>query len=250
MPDHETTLGGARGGSFPTTSWSILKRLRNPDSAGFQEAMRKLAETYWKPVYCQIRHSWGKSNEDAKDLTQEFFTTMILEKSMAAKFLPERGSFRSFLKASVTNFLRDANKTAGRAKRGGNAEWLSLQGEGFDLSDVVADPSTLTPDQVFDEAWKNLVLGRAVERMEKKLRSEGRDACFEVFRRYEIDPAGPEPSYKSVGEALGLTPDAVKNQLMRARQEFKEAVTEELSDTVDCASDLEDEIRELFGGRR
>ncbi len=228
----ETEMGGADR-RFPKTSWSILVQLQDRESLAYRKALERLLGLYWKPVYCLIRHAWGKSNEDAKDLTQDFFSAAVLEGSLVEKFAPERGSFRAFLKASVMNFLRDDAKAAGRQKRGGDVRTLSLQMEDFDLADAIPDTRSLTPEQLFDAAWRNFVLARAIELVEERLRADGKQAWFEVFRRYDLEAGSVETSYRNVGETLGLTPDTVKNHLTRARQEFRNAVSDVMCETVE-----------------
>ncbi len=233
---------------FPSTSYTFLRRLNQKPSPDYDAALKLLLDTYWKPVYCLVRRVWGKSNEEAKDLTQDFFTSMVLEKSFVQKFVPERGSFRAFLKAAVNNFLKDASKSAGRQKRGGGTRILPMSVHEFDLSDMIPDSQSMTPDQVFDQAWKNVVLARAVEILKKQLADQGKEMVFEVFQRYDVHPADSDVSYKTVGQALGLTPDTVKNYLTAARAQFREAVEDVVADTVDSPVDLNSEIAELFGG--
>lgn len=218
--------------------------MRGRDTEARRQALTRLIQLYWKPVYIVIRRSWGKSNEAAKDLTQEFFSEVVMEGPLIERYAPEQGSFHSYLKAAVTNFMRDAVKTEGRQKRGGNAKILSLD---FNPEDDVAIPdNSLSPEQVFDLAWKHVVFSKALSVVEQKLTSEGKAAYVEVFKRYELLPAGPQPSYKDVGQAMGLSETTVQNYLTRVREELRRAVIEVVADTVENRKDLSDEIRWLF----
>lgn len=246
MTKPDTDIGG-QGRQFPATSWSIVAGARDKGSDEYRRALERLTRLYWKPVYCLIRRSWSKGNEEAKDLTQEFFVSVVLEGDLIHKFTPQRGSFRAFLKAAVTNFMRDAAKAAGRQKRGGDARTLSLQIDDFDIDEIIPDEHTLTPEEVFDEAWKNLVLARAVELTEQRLRSEGKEIYFEIFRRYDLSADSKDLSYRVLGEQLGLNADTVKNYLTRAREVFRDAVSKVVCDYVDNERDLSIEMRELFG---
>lgn len=246
MTKPETEIGGENR-RFPATSWSIVAGARDKGSAEYKRALERLTRLYWKPVYCLIRRSWGQSNEEAKDLTQEFFVSVVLEGGLIDKFTPQRGSFRAFLKTAVTNFMRDAAKAAGRQKRGGDARTLSLQITDFDIGEIIPDAHALSPEEVFDEAWKNLVLARAVEVTEQRLRSEGKEVYFEIFKRYDLSADSKDLSYKVLGEQLGLSADTVKNYLTRAREVFRDAVSKVICDYVDNEQDLSIEMRELFG---
>jgi RNA polymerase sigma factor (sigma-70 family) len=223
----ETDIGGGAR-RFPTTVWAMLQE-------GEEAQLQALVGRYWKPVYCFIRQSWGKGNEDAKDLTQEFFLKAVFEGGLVGKFEPGRGRFRSFLKAAVTNFLRDAAKSAARLKRGGDTRRVDLAGE-------LPDPGTATPEQAFDAQWKRIVLARAVELVEARVKPE----VFGVFRTYDLD--GENVSYEDLAKRHGIRADTVKNYLTRARDEFRAAITEVVAETVGDTQDLAEEIRELFHG--
>lgn len=214
----DTEIGGALR-NFPTTA---------------PRSVDQIVRRYWKPVYCFIRHSWAKSNEDAKDLTQEFFARVVLEGRLTDKYDPERGRFRVFLKAALTNFLRDATKTAGRKQRGGDVRVLELPSD-----DLLPDVRARAPEEAFDEAWRRVVMEQAVE----SLRRELRPLHWEVFKRYDIDRAG---SYEDVGRALGLKTRTVKKYLMVARRRFQYAVRDAMAETVDTHENLEREMKELF----
>jgi DNA-directed RNA polymerase specialized sigma24 family protein len=102
MLDRTTEIGGAGAQSLPPTCEALLQDCRQ----GRPEALQRLASLYWKPVYGLIRKTWNRSNEDAKDLAQEFFATAVFDGEVLKAFSPERGSFRAFLKAALQNFLR------------------------------------------------------------------------------------------------------------------------------------------------
>lgn len=215
----DTEIGGV-GRAFPRTSWSLVRKDRDP------EALQRLVAEYWKPVYCHIRRDWGKSNEEAKDLTQEFFASAVLDGTVLKNFSPERGSFRAYLKGALNNFLKDSAKVA--QKRGGRAKILPL-----DSIDV--------PDQDFDTAWRHIVLAKAAAQIKGVLKSD----VYEVFERYDLNPE--RPSYEALAQVLGVSVDTIKNHLTRARAEFRKAVTAIVSDYVDNQHDLSIELFELYG---
>ncbi len=242
----ETELGG-RERRFPTTAVSIFHILREGAPEERRQALQRLVALYWKPVYCYIRYGWQKGNEDAKDLTQEFFLDTVFEGALAEKFAPDRGSFRALLKASVSNFMRDAAKAARRRKRGGDSVTTSFDMAEVDVLQLAAEAGASTPDEVFDAAWKHVVMSKAVDRIEGRLRDQGKESSFEVFRRYELDPAGASMSYAEMGSQLGMTPDRVKHALTAVRQELRRAVLETVSEYVGTEEGLRVEMKELFG---
>ena len=124
---------------------------------------------------------------------------------------------------------------------------MSLEAQEIELSEFIPDGLALPPDRLFDAAWKNAILGRALRRLEERLASQGRGDCYRIFRRYELESGPDAPSYRMVADEFGLTADFVKHALVRAREEYRVAVSEVLSGTVGSAELLDRELRELFG---
>ena len=80
---------------FATTHWSVVLAAGDSASPGSREALEKLCQTYWYPLYAFIRRT-GYPPEDAKDCTQAFFERFI-EKHYLKDVVQEKGRFRSFL---------------------------------------------------------------------------------------------------------------------------------------------------------
>src|SRR5271166_5070923 len=127
----DTKIGGP-GGKFPATRWSAIVAARSADVAERTRALEAVIEAYWKPIYKYVRIRWSKSNEDAKDLTQEFFSRLI-EKNYLRDFDPGKARLRTFLRVCVDHFLANDAKAATRLKRGGDAQHISLD---FDAAET------------------------------------------------------------------------------------------------------------------
>ena len=92
--------GNLRGqGTFPATRWSLIVAARSAEPEERQRALEILIAAYWKPVYKYIRLRWDKDNEQAKDLTQDFFLR-LLEKDFLAQLRSAAGPPADFF-ASV-----------------------------------------------------------------------------------------------------------------------------------------------------
>jgi RNA polymerase sigma factor (sigma-70 family) len=241
----ETEIGGAAR-AFPATSWTLLEQARQDHAAGGGAGFERLVRLYWKPVYWFIRRSSPASNEDAKDLAQDFFTRIILGGALVERFDPRRGAFRPFLKTSLRNFLAQVRRDEGAQKRGGDVAVLSMNALGSDAVDILPEADALGPEEAFDLAWRRSVLARSLERLEARLRASGKELYWEVFRRYEIAESGAAPSYAEVGAALGLPVDTVKNYLTVARRSFLEVAKEIVYLEVDRREDFAQEISALF----
>ncbi len=88
---------------FATTHWSLVLAAGGDSSPEARQALAKLCETYWYPLYAFVR-SRGHDSADAHDLTQEFFCR-LLERDDLRAVRPEYGKFRSFLLACLGHFL-------------------------------------------------------------------------------------------------------------------------------------------------
>lgn len=242
----DSGISGSR--EFPSTSWSVILNARDPESPDYARHLRRLVELYWRPVYCVVRHAWAKSHHDAKDLTQDFFATVVLDRALVQTYAPERGSFRALLRTALARFMRDAARGATRQKRGQGAAAVPLDGIGEAEIEPVPGAEAMTPDQIFDVAWNEAVMSEAVALLERRLAAEGKATAFAVFRRYDIDGDSAEMSYAEIGAAMGLTAAQVKHALLQARAAFREIVTDLVRGYVDDPADLAAELRALFGG--
>ena len=112
------------GASFATTHWSIVAQSALTDVPEAKNALAKLCETSWPPIYSFVRRR-GYNPSDAQDLTQSFFAFFLRTKAYA-RTDRLHGKFRSFLLASVKNFLSD-NWDRDRAvidREGGPNGWI------------------------------------------------------------------------------------------------------------------------------
>jgi RNA polymerase sigma factor (sigma-70 family) len=237
--------GIAGGRQFPKTSWSALLALKERDSPEYQRRLQSLIQLYWKPVFCVIRYNWTKSDADAKDMTQAFFTEAVLQGNLLKSFAPERGSFRAFLRRAVTYFMCQERRDDQRKKRGGGLDFISVDavGEARLLADSAQE---LGPDEVFDRAWNRVVLTRALDLLRAHLTAEGKAAAYELFDRYELDGERKTTSYAELGREFGMTAAQVKHALIHARGALRDVVAQLVQDYVDGPEDLNRELDLLF----
>lgn len=140
MPyDPDTAIGGARP-QFPTTRHTLVAAASSGGPPA-REALDAMIAVYWKPAYKHVRVRWNRGNEEAKDLVQGFFAA-LLEQNLLSAFDPAKGRLRTFLRGCLDHFVMKHDESAGRLKRGGGAEFASLD---FDAAEREIAASTPSP---------------------------------------------------------------------------------------------------------
>jgi RNA polymerase sigma factor (sigma-70 family) len=245
MPD-DTRIGG-RDARFPATRWSLIVAARSPEREERQRALDTLIAAYWKPVYKYIRLRWGKDNEQAKDLTQEFFAC-LLEKSFLDSFEPEKARLRTFLRVCVDRFLANQEKAAQRLKRGGDVQFQSLDFESAEGElQQLQIPSPETMDDFFAREWVRSVFSLALERLRQECEAKGKQKHFRLLELYDIEEGGKQLTYEQVASQFGLKASDVTNYLAYARREFRRIVLDQLREMTGSEDEFHREARALLG---
>jgi RNA polymerase sigma-70 factor (ECF subfamily) len=241
--DHSSAAG--RPGQFGTTRWSVVMLSAQSQAPGSKEALAELCKLYWYPLYGHIRR-YGFSAYDAQDLTQGFFVDLLEHKALT-RVDHQKGKFRSFLLASLQNFLSNEAQKARCLKRGGQVEFVHLDVEGGEDRYGREEPAeALTPEKIFDARWAFALLGEAKNRLRQEYVDAGKTATFEALKGF-VDPIAPKnlPSYQEVAERLKVSVSAVKTLIHRLRKRNAALVREEIMRTVADPADVEAESREL-----
>src|SRR5437867_4041273 len=143
-------------GCFHTTHWTEVLAAGAENSLEASEALARLCQTYWLPIYAFIRKR-GHDPDQAQDLTQEFFAG-FLEKRHVAQAVRARGRFRSFLMTSVENFLHNAHDRGQAQKRGGGKSLVSLDDQDAEARYLDARSDEADPAAAFEQHWASTLL--------------------------------------------------------------------------------------------
>jgi len=243
--DPDTAIGGAAS-AFPRTRWSAILAARSAVGAERTRALDALVAAYWKPVYKYIRLRWGKSNEDAKDLTQGFFLR-VMEKDFFRAYDPERAAFRTYLRACVDGWVSNDARAAERLKRGGEFTHVSFDfetAEGEIRQLDVPDPHNL--DQYFHQEWVRSLFAMALDALRAECEDAGKTAAFRLFERYDLEPdAGL--TYDRLAAEFRIPVTAVTNHLAWARRQFRRVALSRLREITATDAEFRAEARALFG---
>jgi RNA polymerase sigma factor (sigma-70 family) len=228
--------------AFTTTQWSVVLNAQG-ESLAAQEALEKLCRTYWWPLYGFVRRQ-GYSPEEAQDLTQGFFA-MLLERRDFEAVRQEKGRLRSYLLASLKNFLAKAHRRATTIKRGEGRPLVPLDEllvrERADLEPA----DTLSADRIYERRWALTLLEQVLARLEGEYHVAGNSALFEQLKQMLSDEPD-RPSQAKIARELSMSENAVKQAFHRLRQRYRLLLREEIAQTVAVPGDVEEELRHFI----
>ena len=224
MPrDPDTSLGG-RGREFPTTP-SFVKE------EGWDRGLDELTRIYWKPVYLYIRMIWKASNEESKDLAQQFFLTAV-RRQMMEKYQATRGPFRTYIKTCLKNFLVDEHR-----KR-------KLDTRPLDDPDMAAVKEDA--EQEFEKTWVQSLIEEAMTEVRESFQSEGKELYWSLFEAYDLrDADSDKQTYTELGREHNLDEAQVRRILASVRGRLREKVVAQVRRSVSDPKDFASELAHL-----
>lgn len=243
-PDGAPRVGAdtARQAVFATTHWSVVLAAGDHNFPQAGESLEKLCRTYWLPLYAYVRRR-GFAEADAQDLTQAFFA-WVLERDWLSRADQERGRFRSFLLTSISRFLANEWDRSHSQKRGGGRV-LPLSVAQGDTRCRWEPADSVTPEQTFERKWAITLLDRVMDQLLAEFAAEGKAELFERLKPCLLGERTSQP-YARLASRLGMTEGSIKVAVHRLRQRYREALRDEIANTVVRPEDVEDEMRHLF----
>ena len=246
----DTRAGNGQGHTdvFPSTHWSVVlaagQGQAKPETAG--AALAQLCQVYWAPLYGFVR-SRGHTIHDAQDLTQSFFA-YVLERKVYARVDRRKGRFRSFLLASLKNFLADAVDRERTLKRGGSQIFLPLREEQAKEAESLFQThiGMSNEDRLFDRSWAEALVSAALEQLSADYKREGKEQLFNQLRIFIAGGAEPPPTYGDLRDRLGITESTLRSHVTRLRARYRDALRTEVRRTVNTERQVDQELRELL----
>jgi RNA polymerase sigma-70 factor (ECF subfamily) len=242
-----TDMGGIQE-RFLTTHWSLLQNIQGTDEGdGNRALIGLLLERYWKPVYCYLRRQ-GCGNEEAKDLTQGFFHEVVLNRHLADRADPTKGSFRSLLLHALRQYLLDERRKEEAQKRIPRDRLVPL-----DIADppaLVEVVQALDPEESFNYAWKADLMDRALAEVRENYVQEGMETHWCVFRDRVLEPVlqeQPAPSLRQICERYGIENEATaSHMLLTVKRRFQTVLKDHVRQTVLTGEGVEEELGEIL----
>jgi RNA polymerase sigma factor (sigma-70 family) len=242
-----TTINSAIAGqkwaiSFTTTHWSVVLEAQT-ESPAAQEALEKLCQIYWHPIYSFVQRK-GVDPEEAKDITQQFFADLLEHRNLTA-VRKEKGRFRSYLLGALKYFLVDERRRGMATKRGKGQRLIPLEELSGDERTEIEPADSITAEQIYERRWASTLLERVLGFLKNEYVAAGNAVLFDCLKQLLPDEPG-SPSQSDIAEQLGMTSNAVRQAYYRFRQRYQFLLREEIAQTVATPGDVEDELRHLI----
>ncbi len=217
------------------THWTVVRQAHGDEAVGAARAA--LMERYSGAVY---RYLLGalRDRDAADDLFQDFCLRFLRGDFRNAN--PEKGRFRDFVKTALFHLIVDYQNRRRSAPR-----VLSVE-----VADVAAAaPELSCSDQQFLESWRNEILSRAWQALERDS-EQGGNAYYRVLRCRSDHPdlsSAALADQLSAELARPVKADWVRQTLRRAREQFTDLLVDELAATLEepTRQRLEEELQDL-----
>ena len=242
--DDHTDIGGD-GQTFLTTHWSLIESIRT-EADSSHTLINSLLKDYWKPVYCFLRRH-GYRNEEAKDLTQDFFHQIVLGNELIQQADQQKGRFRSFLLTALRRYLINVKNKETARKRVPKGKLIAL--DVVDPDALAAASEDMSPDESFNCAWISSLLERVFEEVERSCDQDGKTVYWKVFEERVLQPIMNQtepPSVKEICDKYGI-PDGHKlaNMIITTKRRIQSALEKHVRKLVTSPEEVSDELQEM-----
>jgi RNA polymerase sigma-70 factor (ECF subfamily) len=177
-------------------------------------------------------------------LTQDFFAR-LLEKQSLSQVDRTKGKFRSFLLASLKNFMANEYDKLQTRKRGGNHTIIAIDSLSAEARYAMEPVDTITPERVFEQRWAWAVLDRVMLLLREKYEAEGQAALFDVLKGALTGrPEGGD--YAEIARHFNMQTGAVAVATHRLRRRYRQLLRDEIAQTVAEPEYIDEELQYLL----
>jgi DNA-directed RNA polymerase specialized sigma24 family protein len=237
------SLANARSPVFGTTHWSIVLSAGDAKSPQAKEALERLCQAYWYPLYAYVRRK-GYDADSSQDLIQEFFARLLARNYLSVADR-NRGKFRSFLLGSLEHFLAREWTKAHAQKRGGGQTVLTIDGMDAEQRYGLEPAHELTAEKIFDRRWATTLLDQARDRLREECVASHKGKLFSKVESL-LSGQKNEAPYADIAASINMSEGAIKVAVHRLRQRYGELIRAELAQTVATREESDEELNHLF----
>ena len=246
MGREEYTSIGGDGRRFETTHWTAIEEVRSGAASRAQLLIGELLEAYWKPVYCYLRHR-GYHNEQAKDLTQDFFQEVVLGRELIQQADRAKGRFRTLLLRALDRYLVSVHRKTTARKRIPPARFVPLEDK--DFAELPAAVGGLDGQDVFNYAWITALLDKMLAEVQAQCVRRDMSLHWTLFYERVVQPITEGRAPPALTELCArydvAEPTRVSNMIFSVKRQFQAALQRHLRDSVARDEDVAGEISDL-----
>ena len=244
--DKYTSIGGAKR-TFGATHWTAIEEIGSNDDACNEALVVDFLKTYWKPVYCYLRHK-GRGNAEAKDLTQGFFHEVVLGRKLIQRADRAKGRFRTLLLRALDRYLVSMHRKETARKRIPRDRLISLEDSNY--GELPEAAGNLDSDEVFHYTWVCELLDRMLEEVEAECRQSGMGVHWDIFNDRVLNPiltsAEPLP-LEDLCRKYGVDATTkASGMIFAVKRRFQAAAKRLLRESVASEQEIDEEMLELM----
>jgi RNA polymerase sigma-70 factor (ECF subfamily) len=173
------------------------------------------------------------------------FFAHLLEHHTLGRADREKGRLRTFLLASLQNFVADEHGRARAIKRGGGRPILSLDEYLPEAEAGMLALADLDDVSGYDLTWALNITKRAWEHLNQVLAAEGKAQWLHELKPFVAGGSATPPNQEELASRLGVPVATLRTWLSRLRQRYRNSLRMEVASTVSDPADVDDELRYL-----
>lgn len=238
---NSSSFDGIGPGRFPPTHWTMVMSAGKDSSPDARDAFGDLYQKYLPPLTAFLRFR-GAGEEQAREITQEFFEFLLERRSLG--MVNRTGRFRNWLLTCLKNFLSDRWDKQHAGKRGGGKEHVAVGSAGEEDAVEPANPGR-TPDEEYERQYAMTFVQEVMRLLERDYAARGREVAFAELRPF-LQEKKAGIGHAELGRKLGMNENTVTAEICRLRKRFRTLFDQELEKLVSSPNELEEEKRFLF----
>jgi RNA polymerase sigma factor (sigma-70 family) len=228
--------------AFEATRWTLLRQANAGGDADKERALEDLCRRYWKPLWKYVSWAFHLNPADAEDAVQGFMESAV-RRDLLSQANEERGKFRTFLLTAMRNHCLQRLARAQTLKRGAGAVPVAMTSPA-ELETLPNEvPSRV--EEAVDREWALTTMKASLKMLVEDYEKRGFKARAEAFVNLAV--LDQEESHQSLSARLGMPEAQVAVELHRFRRRLREAFLRVVGDTVNSASEAEEEANYLLG---
>lgn len=237
-----TTIGGVDG-RFHTTCWTVIADSHTSTDEKQSLIINDLLGLYWKPVYCYLRRR-GYDNETSKDMTQGFFSEIVLGRELITQADKKKGKFRTFLLTALDRYVIDLHRRQSSSIR-------KPQGDILQLDDIdIPCHDHQSPEEEFNHAWVAELLETTLSQVQQECEQTNKEVHWAVFEAKVLTPVVEDnkpPSMAELCKELNIdTESKASNMIVTIKRRLKKHLEQNLRQRAGTDIDIEPEISALL----